>query len=57
MKEKLIELLSENFIDFCHIDIVAGHAKIRAITFDADAFADYLITHGVTLVEPPKEVE
>lgn len=49
MREKLIELLSENFVDFCNVDIIAGHAKIRAITFRADDFADYLISHGVTL--------
>ena len=47
-REKLIDLLSENFTEYCNVDIVAGHCKIRAITFDVDRFADFLISNGVT---------
>jgi hypothetical protein len=47
-REKLIELLNENFCEYCNVDIVAGHCKIRAITFDVDRFADFLIANGVT---------
>lgn len=49
MREKLIELLSENFAEFCNVDIITGNCKIRAITFDADKFADHLIANGVTI--------
>ena len=49
MREKLIEVLSENFAEFCNVDIIAGHCKIRAITFDADKFAGHLIANGVTI--------
>lgn len=49
MKDKLIELLSENFVDFCHVVMVAGNCKISAVTLDADKFADRLIANGVTV--------
>jgi hypothetical protein len=45
-REKLIELLSEDFVEYCHVDIIAGHCKIRAITFDVDRFADHLLANG-----------
>ena len=48
-REKLIELLNENFTEYCKVDIIAGHCKIRAITFEVDRFADYLISNGVTI--------
>lgn len=48
-REKLIELMNENFTEYCNVDIVAGHCKIRAITFDVDRFADFLISNGVTV--------
>jgi hypothetical protein len=48
MRDKLIELLSENFVDFCHVSMISGNCKISAITFDADKFADFLIANGVT---------
>lgn len=67
-REKLIELLNENFCEYCNVDIIAGHCKIRAISFDVDRFADFLIANGVTFAtdnnvgckwipasEPPKE--
>lgn len=47
-REKLIELLNENFTEYCNVDIIAGHCKIRAITFEVDRFADFLISNGVT---------
>ena len=49
-REKLIELLNENFTEYCNVDIIAGHCKIRAITFEVDRFADFLISNGVTFV-------
>mgnify|MGYP007133149958 CR=1 FL=1 len=49
VREKLIKLLSDNFVDFINVDIVAGNCKIRAITFNADDFADCLIANGVTI--------
>ena len=49
MREKLIELLSENFCEYCNVDIIAGKCKISAITFNVEEFADYLIAHGVTI--------
>lgn len=49
VREKLIELISQNFADFANVDIVAGNCKIRAITFNADDFADFLIRNGVTI--------
>lgn len=51
MRDKLIELLSENFVDFCHVVVVAGNCKISAVTLDADKFADHLIANGVTIAE------
>lgn len=51
MRDKLIELLSENFVDFCHVVMVAGNCKISAVTLDADKFADRLIANGVTFAE------
>jgi hypothetical protein len=51
MRDKLIELLSENFVDFCHVVMVAGKCKISAVTLDADKFADHLIANGVTFAE------
>ena len=49
MRKKLIELLSEDVVEFCNVDIIAGHCKIRAITFNVDNFADHLIANGVTI--------
>lgn len=49
VKKRLVELLSENFVDFCNVDIIAGNCKIRAITFKAEEFADCLIANGVTI--------
>lgn len=53
MRDKLIELLSENFVDFCHVVMVAGNCKISAVTLEADKFADHLIAHGVTVSNVP----
>lgn len=53
MRDKLIELLSENFVDFCHVVVVAGNCKISAVTLDADKFADHLIANGVTFADVP----
>jgi hypothetical protein len=47
-REKLSELLNENFCEYCNVDIIAGSCKIRAITFEVDRFADFLISNGVT---------
>lgn len=49
MREKLIELLSDNFCEYCNVDIISGSCKIRAITFNVDSFADFLIANGVTI--------
>lgn len=49
MRDKLAELLGENFAEFCHVDIIAGDCKIKAVTLDVDKFADHLIAKGVTL--------
>lgn len=49
MRDKLIELLSENVVDFCHVVMVAGNCKISAVTLEADKFADHLIANGVTV--------
>lgn len=49
MRDKLIELLSENFVDFCHVVMIAGNCKISAVTLEADKFADHLIASGVTV--------
>ena len=67
-REKLSELLNENFCKYCNVDIIAGNCKISAITFDVDRFADFLIANGVTFAtdnnvgskwipasEPPKK--
>lgn len=56
MREKLIELLSEDFVEFCNVDIIAGHCKIRAITFDVDRFADHLIANGVVVLDVTQDV-
>ena len=42
-------MLSENFVDFCHVSLIAGNCKISAVTFEADKFADCLIANGVTI--------
>ena len=49
MREKLIELLSDNISEFCKLSVIRGTTKITGITFDADRFADYLIANGVTI--------
>ena len=49
MREKLIELLSENISEFCKLSVIRGTTKITAITLDADRFADHLIANGVTI--------
>ena len=51
MRDRLIELLSENFVDFCHVVMVAGNCKISAVTLEADKFADHLIANGVVVRE------
>lgn len=53
MRDKLIDLLSENFVDFCHVVMVAGNCKISAVTLEADKFADHLISLGVTIADVP----
>jgi hypothetical protein len=57
MRNKLIELLSENFVEFCNVQIIAGNAKISAVTIDAEKFADHLLANGVTVQQwiPVKE--
>ena len=49
MREKLIELLSENISEFCKLSVIRGTTKITAITLDADRFAGHLIANGVTI--------
>lgn len=49
MREKLIELLSENISEFCKLSVIRGTTKITGITLDADRFADHLIANGVTI--------
>lgn len=51
MRSKLIELLTENFADFCKVELLSGNCVLKALTFDADKFADYLISHGVTFAD------
>lgn len=57
MRNKMIELLSENFVEFCNVQIVAGNAKISAVTIDAEKFADHLLANGVTIQTTPISYE
>ena len=49
MKEKLIEILSENFSKYCRLSVITGSTKITGVTLDAGRFAAYLIANGVTI--------
>ena len=49
MRDKLIELLNLNLVEYCHLQLISGAAKISAVTLDVEALADHLIAHGVTL--------
>lgn len=48
VRERLFELLNENFCEYARVDIIQGKCKVRAITFDVEKFADFLISNGVT---------
>lgn len=60
VRKRLIQLLSDDFTEFCKLSVIAGTCQIRAITFDADDFADFLIRNGVTItpaVPGPSEAD
>ena len=53
-RERLIELLSENFVEYSNVQLIAGNCKISAITLDADKMADHLIANGVVVQKQGK---
>ena len=51
MRDKLIELLSENFAKFGGLVTIKGEAELLSLYLEAEKVADHLIAHGVTFAE------
>lgn len=49
MRDKLIELLSENFAKFGGLVTIKGEAELLSLYLEAEKVADHLISHGVTV--------